>query len=181
MSVEHLRNVLEALRMAPFPLMGCPRRNRWKGGWRSDVGAGVMAWMGYRSAVSWPGGLVDVYLTHVDNSPMIWRAGPWRDWWLEDAMILGGMISAQTSLPISRVYVLHEVDGQTLVRYVEIPVQEAEQKYRDLVGAWIEGGDDLPPRIHRRSERARRICFKCPVRQRCEAVDREAGNTEDWE
>lgn len=172
---------LQYLDLRPFPLLGCPRRNRWTGkAWRSDVGAAVLALLGQKVTVAWEGGESDVFISQ-EGSLLLWRAGPWRDWWVEDAMLLAGMVRASGASAVPGVLVLHELDGKTEMRYLETPVSTAGRSYVETAAAWAAGGDEAPPRWNRRGQRARRVCPRCPVRQRCEAVDRVKGTTQDWE
>ena len=170
----------DALTMRPFRLMGCPRRNVWRGAWRSDVGAAVMPIVGDKASAAWEGEAVDFYMVRGANYVLLWRAGPWRKWWQEDARLIVGMIHARTSLSPEGVCILHEVDGQTLTTYVECPKDRSLDVYQDALTAWRAGGTNKPPRIAKDTDRAYRVCYRCPVRRRCEALDIELGHTADW-
>jgi len=178
--IEQAVERLRYLELRPFPLLGCPRRNRWSGRpWRTDVGAAVLALLGQKVTVAWAGGESDVFLTP-QGSLLLWRGGPWRSWWQDEAILLAGMVRASGASPVPGVLVIFEVDGKAAMRYLEAPVPAAERSYEETAAAWAVGGEDAPPRWHRRSERAKVICPKCPVRQRCEAIDRVNGATADW-
>ena len=162
----------------PFPLLGCPRRNVLQDRpWRSDVGAAVCALVGTRATVEWEGKPVDFYHTPDGSSLLLWRGGKWRDWWVEDATLLVGMVRALSNIRAEGVFVLHEVDGETHVRYVGAPTKDAVNAYTEMMVCW---GKDDPPRICRDSDRGEATCWRCPVRRQCEAMDVEAGTTEDW-
>ena len=179
--VQAAQERLKQLYVQPFPLMGCPRRNRWsKRGRRFDLGVAVMLLLGQRVSVTWDGGVADVFLTK-ERTLLMWRPGPWRDWWSDDAELLCGMVYAHTSLGTHSVLVLHEVDGITQMRYLDFPVPRMERTYQKLNADWLGGSEEIPPRINRRSERAKIMCPRCPVRQRCEAMDRVLGKTADWQ
>jgi hypothetical protein len=180
-ALELVQRKLDTLELAPLPLLGCPRRNRWSAKpWRSDVGTAVLGLLGLRARLPWGEGEADVFIEH-SGLPLLWRAGPWRDWWIDDATLLVGMVRATTALRPSGAIVVHEVDGRTQARYIQCPVPESQRSFRERNDAWQAGGDEAPPRLNRRSPRARVVCPRCPVRQRCEAVDRERGETADWE
>ena len=140
------------------------------------MGAAVCALVGERAVVEWEGNRVDFYLTSDDNL-LLWRGGPWRNWWVDDAVLFVGMIRAQSNIHAEGAYVLHEVDGATLVRYVGTPERETKTAYEELMTKWVSGA---LPRIVRNSERGKATCWRCPVRKRCEGLDLETGNTKDW-
>jgi hypothetical protein len=173
-----IERALDVLQFAPFTLLGCVRRNMWNVQWRSDVGAAVCLLVGRKHRLTWPGGEVDVVRT-ADGVLVQWHPGPWRDWWLDDAILFAGMVRATSAGSVPGVLVLHEVDGQTRVRYIEAP-DTCTETYEATLRAWREGGTARPPRLDRRSERAEQTCYRCPVRRRCEAVDLEAGQMDDW-
>jgi len=170
----------DALTMRPFRLMGCPRRNVWRGSWRSDVGAAVMPIVGTKQSVVWEGEAVDFYSFLGGQYLLLWRAGPWRKWWQDDARLLVGMVYACSSIEPMGVCILHEVDGQTLTTYVECPKDRSLESYQDALTAWRAGGANKPPRIAKDTDRAYRVCYRCPVRRRCDALDIELGETADW-
>ena len=174
-----LRQILD--QSHPFPLIGCPRRNRWSGCQAYEAGTVVLFTIGNGVRVRWPGGETTVWMASPFDmgALLLWRSGPWRDWWIDDAIVLGGMLQAQWWTGAEAV-VLHEVDGRIHVRYLDIP-SEAVATYEHLKEKWLTGGEDHPPRWNRRSPRARMGCPRCPVRQRCESLDRETGQTQDWE
>ncbi len=178
MSLWIEKRLLRDIDVKPFILLGCPRRNVLSQRvWRSDVGAAVCALVGRRESVEWEGNPVDFYQAPDGGTLLLWRGGPWRDWWMEDAILLVGMVRAVSNIRATGVYVLHEVDGATRVRYVGTPAREAERVYTDMMVRWRSGA---LPRIRRDGDRAEATCWRCPVRKKCVAMDIEAGDTSDW-
>jgi hypothetical protein len=180
MTEDDVRHRLTYLHLHPFPLFGCARRNVWtRKAMRSDVGAAVLSFVGSKQPISWEGEVVDVVVAPDGKALCLWRPGPWRPWWIDEALLLAGMVRARSNIRAEGVFVLHEVDGETHVRYIETPVAEASRVYEAALAGW-RSQREVPPRWNRRTERAQYVCPKCPVRHRCEAVDLEHGATHDW-
>ena len=169
---------LTSLGARPFPLLGCPRRNAWGKPWTSDSASAVLDKVGLRATVPWRGEEIDVYTTP-DGDLLMWRGGPWRDWWIQDMERLAAMVQTSSNFHANGVYMLHEVDGRTHVRYVETPSERVQTAYLHLLDRWA-ANPDHPPRIGRRGDRARSLCWRCPVRERCETSDMDRGETQDW-
>ena len=166
------------LHVRPLPLLGCPRRNVWSPPWTSDTAVAVLGVVGVRATVVWLGENVDVY-TAPDGNLLMWRGGPWRDWWIQDMETLAAMVQTVSNIHASGVYMLHEVDGRTHVRYVETPSERVQTVYAELLERWA-ADSDTPPRIDRGSDKAKTLCWRCPAKKRCEASDMEKGETQDW-
>ncbi len=169
---------LHSLGARPFPLLGCPRRNAWSAPWTSDSASAVLDKVGQRATLLWRGQEVDVYMTP-DAEPIMWRGGPWRDWWIQDMETLAAFVQTSSNFRASGVYMLHEVDGRTHVRYVEAPAERVQTAYAELMERWA-ANPDAPPRIDRASDKAKYLCWRCPAKKRCEASDLERGETRDW-
>ncbi len=167
------------LHFDPFTLLGCPRRNTWTHGWRSDAGAALLDQVARRERVEWLGRPVGIFMTAVGPTLFLWRGGPWRDWWVREAELLAGMVGSVSNIRATRVCVLHEVDGRTHVRYVETPTERVQTLYADEMTRYT-ADPDAPPRLHRDKQQAKQLCWRCPVRKRCEALDLESGDTKDW-
>ena len=162
----------------PLPLLGCPRRNAWSTPWTSDSAIAVLDTVGLRTTLVWLGRNIDVH-TAPDGNLLLWRGGPWQDWWIEDAETLAAMVQSVSNIRAIGVYVLHEVDGQTHVRYVETPAERVQTAYAELMERWTKDSS-APPRIRRDSDKAKYLCWRCPAKKRCEASDMESGETKDW-
>ncbi len=173
--VDHLAS----LHVWPFPLLGCPRRNVWGAPWRSDAAVAVLDKVGRRATVVWRGESVTIFTALNGNDLLLWRGGPWRDWWIQDMEMLAAMVQTVSNIRASGVYMLHEVDGRTRVRYVETPAERVQTAYAELMKEWAEN-PGAPPRIDRASDKAKYLCWRCPTRRRCEASDLESGDTGDW-
>ena len=103
------------------------------------------------------------------------RGGQWKDWWRDDCQLLGAVINNYSSLNVQEVELFQEVDGNLKVHYIYVPAGDEAQALvsRALHDWWTEG------RIAKNSPRAY-VCTFCSVKARCDALDQERGQTEDW-
>ncbi len=176
---DWLSSHLATLYAHPFPLLGCPRRNAWDSPWTSDAAVAVLDKIGRRAVVEWRGESVTIFTALNGSDLLLWRGGPWRDWWIQDMETLAAMVQSVSNIRASGVYMLHEVDGRTRVRYVETPAERVQTAYAELMERWA-ANPDVPPRIDRRLDKAKYLCWRCPAKKRCEASDLESGDTRDW-
>jgi hypothetical protein len=103
------------------------------------------------------------------------RGGQWKDWWQEDCKLLGVIVNTYSSLHVSCVDLIQEVDGKLYAHYIGVPTGDEAQRLasRALQSWW---GED---RIAKNSPRAY-VCQFCSVKGRCDALDQERGQTTDW-
>jgi hypothetical protein len=181
MLIERLDQITQ---MRPFPLMGCVRRNVWTEGaeaqtWKWRRGTALLAVAAHKSAFVWPGGVFDCFSTFTQDGLVlfIFRGGKPKPWWRDDAMVLAGAIATNSAFVLAGVCVVFEVDGALHERYFEAPAEEAAARYMEALEGWK---GEHPTRINKQSPRGTVICKSCPVKNRCDALDMELGETGDW-
>jgi hypothetical protein len=178
-----LRKLTWELHLTPLQEVGCMRRNVWSGvPWSHARGNAVLQATGALAYVV--SGLYshgEVYI--LDDWLLLWRAGAWKEYWENDARELAALVMSEHKL--GGVAVVWEYNGRLRVREFSAP-QEAEQndllrRMKERAGNWNGDPDSEPPPPRVRKDGPRRGgCFYCPVKARCDAMDRIFSQCDDW-
>ena len=174
--------IYDKLEVFPFRLIGCPRRNVWTSNTSVFIGSGILDVVGSKYKVIWEGDEVSYHVSPEPMGLMMMRGGKWKSWWLDDAKIMLGMLKRSDSPWGSRlhgVYLVQEEKGSVSVSFLDISHNDAVEAYDKAMSKW-DSTLKIPPRLDRGSERGKTVCWKCPVKRRCEALDLEIGETEGW-
>jgi len=106
---------------------------------------------------------------------LTFRGGRWKPWWDDDLRLLAALVT-RYHYPVTGVVALNELDGELREHYVSAPSSEwADEAIRKAIERW-EGSQRIP----KNSDRAKSYCLYCPVKARCDALDLEKGDTNDW-
>lgn len=164
------------------PFNGCMRRNKWDlraPKYSLVKGNAVLLQLGAECVtIDTPVGPSDhMVIRGRDSRVILFRAGPWRSYWLDDARQEIELLRAG-GFPVSEIALIaHENQGDLVLKEVDLgdhslhytaDVEELTRKYNSNT------------RIPKNTERALRICRSCPVKSRCDGTDREQGETGDW-
>ncbi len=153
------------------PLVGCMRQNAWSARTRWQDYRGKAILMALGKMQHHHSDLCGDYDTYAYGDYLLqYRGGHKKVWWEHDITKL---------LAVTQIYVgcilIQEVDGELHQHYIPAPSQE-EAKH--LLLALRERWSSLE-RIAKNTQRAY-MCRYCPVKARCDALDVEQGQTDDW-
>ena len=173
--------LMEKLRMRDGGLLGCHRRNIWMGdseNYRMLRGNAVLKWAGRMWTVRSPMGPLD-FVTHPDDNAILltFRAGPWKDYWLEDMFLLWSLVVPHMELK-SEIVCIHENKGEITTRTIHVPdfLDPAQ-----VVALALQSITSFPVgRLAKNTSRSYHVCRFCPVKQRCDATDVAEGADDDW-
>lgn len=167
-------------------LVGCRRRNAYdvEAGstptWALVRGNALLALVGTKHGIHTPVGYHEFFMLK-DHWLLFFRAGQWRDYWMDDFKDLWALVAAyDPSLDLSSsVVVLVEDQSQLTARAIEVKSLIPDPKRR--AGAVISGAlADPPDRITKADARAHKVCRFCPHRAKCNAQDILDNATNDW-
>jgi len=181
----NLSDLQAKLKCKDCSLIGCARRNRWSPqpiDWRYLRGNAVLECAGRKERVTGGRdvGSFDVYLAYgwrerTETVALVFRGGRWKSWWEADFQLLAALI-VRYNFPITGVVVLRELDSELTEHYVAAPPSElAGAGIRKAIERW-----ETSQRIPKNSDRAKASCLYCPVKARCDALDMERNETDDW-
>ena len=161
------------------PLSGCMRRNQWdlrKPKYSLVKGNAVLFTMGAeRVTISTPAGPSDHMI--LGTKVCLFRAGPWRPYWVDDAHAEIKLLRVCGIAAHDVALIAHENKGELVVKEVDCG-DHPDCYMSDLTSLFKFYKEQ--DRILKHDQRALRICRSCPVKQKCDALDRERGETSDW-
>lgn len=177
MNYDHHIDRLYSLLTAHQPLSGCHRRTQAERDATPKYSiirgnATLLALGAKKLSFSTPVGKSDSF--QLDQSVILFRAGPWQDYWAEDAAVEREVAARYSSRQISPVALIaHENKGS--LNIIEIDTTNYNIDPVALVKSYKSNG-----RIAKNTRRAQRICPNCPIKARCDAWDVSMGQTADW-
>jgi hypothetical protein len=175
----------DKLSLSSSGLVGCARRNAWApdeaGGWRHVRGNALLAHLGdkYTAYVGPDGMTTEEFFARNERWLLQFRGGPWSMWWVEDFYDLWSIAAVGSALSLSpTIVVLNENKGDLDIKYVTVPdTLDPEERVDRLLAAATA---DPPERISKADARALRVCSHCPVRTRCNTLDKLHHEDLDW-
>lgn len=166
-----------ALTLADPGVSGCQRKQAWtEASPRGLSGNALLAAVGEKICVETPLGPLEVFLYQGDKL-LQFRAGPARDWWVDDAIDVWSFVT--NARPLSRAIVIVSEDhGEVSTREIQVPPTVDPVRH---AAALTTGAQAEPPaRISKRGLRAMVTCRYCPFRTRCNGFDKLHNATHDW-
>lgn len=156
---------------------GCIRRAKWSDekSWRRSRGNALLAVVGRKWTVKGPLGPCDFYC-HGDHM-LTFRGGPWKQYWIEDVEKVWGLVESTGFKLSPSALVIHENRGLVNIVEVQINEERARRAFREQVDG---ARKDPPGRVAKNTPYAYNICRFCPVRQRCDSIDKLRNETLDW-
>lgn len=157
--------------LEPCKLIGCMRKNAWVDeSWRDYRGNALLKLLSNVTIeLDSPAGYFEVYA----RMPYLlqFRGGHRKVWWDHDIKKILALAKH-----LQGCILIQEVDGNLHQHYIESPsTSEAES----IVLAMREKWEGLE-RIAKNTQRAHVMCHHCPVKKRCDALDLERNQTDDW-
>lgn len=178
-SIDLLDKLAQTVWARPAKVIGCTRQHiLWPDKpWRWLRGNAILSAIGEKVEIEAPFGAFGVFL--VVDGEKIWllqyRGGNWCPWWDEDAALLASLVSSYTQFKVAGTVTIVELDGQIRLHYTELPA-EAAALTKEAVDRWTNQA-----RLPKDQPRARTVCRYCPVKNQCELMDLERGETADWQ
>ena len=172
--------------------IGCTRQNVWLGNERSwSWLKGDLVLRSHPSVVMvpvdsvLPGAEVPTFESTDGIFALLWRAGPWKEWWVQDARETWAMVDKAILAPAPLGSLIVWENNRMLTGVVFEFASEEDpglilEEIETRLGGWRKKmSTSPPPRIRKDSIRSA-ICYNCPVRRRCDAYDKLAGQQSDW-
>jgi hypothetical protein len=146
--------------------------------WNLMRGNALLAFCGQKQGVNTTAGYLELYTTSDLDRPVIlqFRGGKEKPWWREDMELLGSIGVYYLEPKPTGVLVLQELDNSLNELYYPAP---ADERCRELVSEALDRWRNNK-RIHKNTQRARAYCYSCPVRAKCDSLDIENGEQQDW-
>ena len=169
----------------PNMLVGCARQNSLQRErqhdttWRLIRGNAVLHAMGNKIEVEYPFGFFDAYVRQATSSTVSllqFRGGRWKPWWNDDAQMVAACVDVFTAYEVSSIILFQELEGILTANLIELA-----EDHEAMVEAAVNMHTEVPVwRIPKNEGRGMAWCQHCTVRNACDGIDLEYGQTGDW-
>lgn len=176
--MDLIDTIKEALKTHDAGLIGCHRKNRWTDDEYRDVrGNALLELAGDKIAFSTPVGPFNSYIR--DKTTLLqFHGGPWKEHRRQDIIDEWCIVMAHTSMDLDdEAKVLIENKGELSVKTIPIPDVSPYERFTEILDSYTS---DPPGRIDKSTSKAYNMCRYCPVKQKCDATDKQEGDTDDW-